>query len=71
MDSGSCCREDQLVRHEVVGMKLLVDRYCVKKSEVKAEKRAFNISEHLLRIGAVLMFDWGGQLRRIRSRRQM
>jgi hypothetical protein len=38
MDSGSCCREDQLVRDEVVGMKLLVDRYCVKKSEEKAEK---------------------------------
>jgi hypothetical protein len=59
------------VRDEVVGMKLLVDRYCVKKREEKAEKRALNISEPLLRIGTVLMFDWGGQLRRIRSRRQM
>ena len=69
MDSGSCCREDQLVRDEVVGMKLFVDRYCVKRKGEKAEKRALNISEPLLRVGGGI--DWGGQLRRIRSRRQM
>jgi hypothetical protein len=71
MDSGSCCREDKLVRDEVVGMKLFVDRYCVKRKGEKAEKRALNISEPLLRIGGGIDVDWGGQLRRIRSRRQM
>jgi hypothetical protein len=36
-------------------MKLLVDRYCVKRKEEKAEKGALNISEPCSELGAVLM----------------